>query len=55
MKPVIVNSLIASMSATYFLLAYQAEVVTRTFGIIFGTLLALALIVQLFRRGDDNA
>jgi hypothetical protein len=55
MKTVFANVLVLSMSVTYFLLAYQAEPVTRTLGIIFGSILALALIVSVIKQGDNDA
>jgi hypothetical protein len=55
MKHVVANLLVLAMSVTYFLLAVQAEIVTKTFGFIFGSLLALALLVQVTKQGKNDA
>lgn len=38
---------VAAMSVTFFLLAFQAEPVTAVFGYVFGTVLFLAVLNQL--------
>ena len=55
MKHVMANLLVLSMSVTYFLLAIQAEMVTKVLGFIFGSLLALALLVQVTKQGKNDA
>jgi hypothetical protein len=55
MKNIVANVLVLAMSVTYFLLAVQAEIITKTFGFIFGSLLALALLVQVTKQGKNNA
>lgn len=55
MKNAIAHLLIVAMSATYFLLAFQAEPITKTLGIIFGVLLLLALIASFGKKGGSNA
>jgi uncharacterized membrane protein required for colicin V production len=55
MKHIIVNVLVLAMSVTYFLLAIQAEIVTKTFGFVFGTILALTLLVQVTKQGKTDA
>lgn len=44
MKAIMTNLVVLAMSVTYFLLAIQAEIVTKVLGFTFGGLLALALI-----------
>lgn len=44
MKAIMTNLVVLAMSVTYFLLAFQAEIVTKVLGFTFGGLLALALI-----------
>jgi len=41
-----------AMSATYFLLAAQAEIYTAIAGYAFGGFLALAVIASFVRRGN---
>lgn len=48
MKTVVPNIVITAMSVTYFLLAVQAEPVTRVLGFIFGSILAIAIMRQVF-------
>ncbi len=55
MKNVILNLLILSMSVTYFLLAVQAEIVTKIFGFIFGSVMALSLIAQVIKQAKTDA
>lgn len=56
MQKIFTNLVVLLMSVTYFLLAIQAEIVTKVLGFIFGGLLALALIratiQQVMRRED---
>ena len=55
MKAIMTNLIVLSMSVTYFLLAIQAEIVTKVLGFTFGGLLALALIRATIdqMRSDD--
>lgn len=56
MQGIFTNLVVLLMSVTYFLLAIQAEIVTKVLGFIFGGLLALALIratIQQVRTKDD--
>jgi len=48
MTALLSNVLVAAMATTFFLLAYQAEPVTGTLGYVFGAILTLALIRQVF-------
>lgn len=56
MRGIFTNIVVLLMSVTYFLLAIQAETVTKVMGFIFGGLLALALIratIEQVRTKDD--
>jgi uncharacterized membrane protein required for colicin V production len=44
--------LVLAMSVTFFLLAIQAEIVTRVLGFIFGGLLALAFVASFFKKPE---
>jgi fucose permease len=55
MKTIAANVLILAMSVTYFLLAVQAEIVTKTLGYIFGSLLALTLLIAVTKQGKTDA
>ena len=54
MKTIVPNLVITAMSVTYFLLAIQAETVTRVLGFIFGSILALAIIRQIFIQAKEG-
>lgn len=56
MRFIFTNIVVLLMSVTYFLLAIQAETVTKVLGFIFGGLLALALVratIEQVRTKDD--
>lgn len=56
MKMITANITVAAMSVTFFLLAAQAETVTKVLGYVFGTILAIALIsatVAQAKGGED--
>ena len=57
MQKIFTNIVVLLMSVTYFLLAIQAEIVTKVLGFIFGGLLALALLRATFEqaRTKDDA
>lgn len=56
MKAIMTNLVVLSMSVTYFLLAIQAEIVTKVLGFTFGGLLALALVRATIEQvRSDNA
>jgi uncharacterized membrane protein required for colicin V production len=57
MQKIFSNIVVLLMSVTYFLLAIQAEIVTKVLGFIFGGLLALALLRATFEqaRTKDDA
>lgn len=55
MKIVISNLIGVLMSVTFFLLAFQAEPVTKTLGIIFGALIAISLIVRISAQAGRDA
>lgn len=55
MKTAVPNLVITAMAVTFFLLAVQAEPITKTLGFIFGAVLSLALIRQIFvqAKGEE--
>jgi uncharacterized membrane protein required for colicin V production len=56
MRGIFTNLVVMLMAVTYFLLAIQAETVTKVLGFIFGGLLTLALIratIEQVRTKDD--
>lgn len=57
MRVIFTNIFVLLMSVTYFLLAIQAETVTKVLGFIFGSILALALVRATFEqvRTKDDA
>jgi hypothetical protein len=42
------------MAVTYFLLAIQAEIVTKTLGFVFGSILTMALLRATFQQAMGN-
>ena len=56
MKTVIPNVFITAMAVTYFLLAVQAEPITRVLGFIFGAILTIAILRQIFiqAKGEEE-
>jgi uncharacterized membrane protein required for colicin V production len=57
MKTIFTNGILLLMSVTYFLLAVQAETITKVLGFIFGSLLAFALVRATWVQaaGDKDA
>ena len=53
MTNVFANIIVALMSVTYFLLAAQAEPVTKTLGYVFGVVLAIALISATIKQAKE--
>ena len=54
MNAFVPNVFVAAMSVTFFLLAVQAEPFTATLGYVFGGILALALIRQVWAQAKED-
>lgn len=54
MKMITANITVAAMSVTFFLLAGQAEPITKVLGYVFGVILAIALISATLSQAKEH-